>query len=1451
MIDWSKLKPYDTDQKRSFEELCYQIARVQFEEKGRFTSVDDSGGGDGVEFYLTLPTGEEWGWQAKFYVEGRLTNGRKSSIIGSLKKSCEMHPNLKKWFLCVPLDLTVGENDWFQHTLSRTVPEGMEVEFIFWGDSYFNHQLADPRFAGRKNYFFGELELTFDWFKNQVLNQLTTVKGKYNPAVHTHTQVDQGLNSFLMNDEYKQYIRSQHHILTNEFSKFKSVILNLEKVDRKYIPLGIKKEILASIQDTNVLINKIFAFMELEVEFPNDSNYSSDNSQGVMSDYNELVTQIGNLRDIIQTVYEKKLIITDEMNDHQTYELRKVRNTIWEPIEFLEEFLYDVQNLVKEMDKGSWKNLFIFGNAGFGKTHVSAHICRQTIEKGLPIIFIPGKNLSDHRSLTEQLRGILDIPASYSWNDFLHTLDNTGKVFRTKIPIFIDGFNEVRDLQVIKNGLPSFLQEISNFSNISLIGTCRTTYIKAIWGDRPENALYMSGFTGEDIEEAVNRYFNYYKIIADTSSITLEQFQHPLYLQIFCQTKNPERNTETRVYINEQSMFNILDAYLNQCDTLISEKLGLHPRRKDVLKRLKELGRYLWDNNTRFIPLETATDILDGDRLGNWNNSLEKHLTDENLLIYRDWKREQDEEVISFTYDLLGGYLIASYLLQRNKDSLLEFFNDQYTISLLFGEEFNARHPLHEDINRCLAALLPVFSGKYLMDYNQNKETLNVTVHSWFEMSPEYVNEKALTFIKELFLKDKRNQILLFKDAEKTIRQVRHPLNIQFWSTLLLDLSMPDRDVSWSEHIRRHQKEIEKTVDALEKKSKQVQEGDNEIDYLTILAENVMWVLTVTVRPLRDKATRALYYFGRVYPEELFRLLKYSFTINDPYVSERLLAAVYGVTMARQYDFRDNSFKETSLPIIAQTLYELMFKDGAKYSTTHILARDYAKRTIDIALIHNPNLLSEEEKNDIQSPFQKSSDHSWGDIEKDELSDYGSNPIRMDFGNYTIGRLVKDRSNYDYEHDDYKKVRAHIYWRINDLGYSSKLFKEIDDEIENKNYSYGRSDDGRKTDRYGKKYSWIAFYEMAGYRKDLGLLDDEWSPFRISDTDIDPSFPKEVTKFKLVTNDYLSDYFPIKEWLYCECSPNFDEYFTVNEINGDKGPWVLLDGYFSDENERKTRSCFFFTRGILVKSKDYNRVYQLLKNQDLGGQWLPEVPDDHYVYAGEIPWAETFPENDEIDLEFITSRYLESVNLEKDFLMKNGKELSQDEVSKVIDLLIEEGELDWFQTFFSNPNDFSKFESFLVKHQISVEKRDVKIENEKQTMEKYKVLLPVRENSWEENGSEVIPGRNVVIPSKQITSTLGLVNQPQTFDLFEKNGAKASVTVEFGEIYRNHQQFTFIRKDLLDKFLDEKDYKLIWGLWGEREISYKSESFRNYFLKQYGDVRNNFQEIILYSWINE
>ena len=71
------------------------------------------------------------------------------------------------------------------------------------------------------------------------------------------------------------------------------------------------------------------------------------------------------------------------------------------------------------------------------------------------------------------------------------------------------------------------------------------------------------------------------------------------------------------------------------------------------------------------------------------------------------------------------------------------------------------------------------------------------------------------------------------------------------------------------------------------------------------------------------------------------------------------------------------------------------------------------------------------------------------------------------------------------------------------------------------NWNYNRSADGGKTDRYGKKYSWIAFYELAGLRQDKNLLPDYYDDLRISDADIDPSFPVGQREYNLVRGRFF------------------------------------------------------------------------------------------------------------------------------------------------------------------------------------------------------------------------------------------------------------------------------------------------------------------------------------------
>ena len=1010
-------------------------------------------------------------------------------------------------------------------------------------------------------------------------------------------------------------------------------------------------------------------------------------------------------------------------------------------------------------------NLNILGGAGTGKTHIACNICEHRLKSGLPALFIRGSRFTTDQPIEVQLRNILDIPPSYSWNDFLQVLSATAKGYQTRIPLIIDGLNESTHNGAFSGiwrlGLEGFVQEIAQTKNLVLITTCRSSYAEEIWGDKdPPNGVYACGFDTGEVEQAVKKYFKSYKITADLTVESLEQFKHPIHLKIFCEIINPTRETEKHINIDKYTLFEVFEKYLDQCNQAICKRLKRRSGMSIIQPELNKIAKYLWDNCTRYIPLDEFTCIVDGQSLTelDWLPSKTHAIEDEGiLLIYRDWV--DDTEVVSFSYDLLGGYLIAKYLIQQAADDMQGFLRSNETVAALFGGDYQTLHPMHEDICRCLAALLPAETGQFLHELSDNETAFELSICALFEIAPRYINDDCINLVTHLF-EHRESRTSLLRLAGTTVGHPNHPFRASFWSDLLLVLSMPERDLSWTEYVRRNSESFEKKLMPFEETCQSNQELSKvSQERLHLLAEYIMWILTSTVRPLRDKATHALYWYGRRFPEKFLSLVEKSFAINDPYVLERMLAATYGIAMARQYDFEDTSFVNEMLPLYARRLYEMIFMSEAPHSTTHILARDYAKRTIDIALIHHSDLLTEDERKRITPPFTDGGIREW---DQSERGGEGASPIRMDFKNYTLDRLVK----YDSGPDERKRVKANVYWRIYDLGFSSENFGEIDKRIDAENWRHSRyNKDANKTDRYGKKYSWIAFYELAGFRQDRNLIPDYYDNLRISDIDIDPSFPVEQLEYNLVSADFLDQGISAEEWISKSSSPDLIPYLRVDTIYGEQGAWVLLQGSLRQKNDQINRDMSIFFQGLIVKPEESEEIVKTLKQQErIDGNTLPFCPEDCYTYAGEVPWCDTYPTNGWENWPFGAS---------------------------------------W-------------------------------IEVEQQEARAFKVLIPVRVNYWVDSSSAVVPGRSIATPSREIVEAFSLYGQPQSFDFFQKDGDRASITFRYGQKWGERQDFTYLREDLLERFLAKIDGELIWVIWGHRYLALQDTDTHG---KPFQDVR--------------
>jgi hypothetical protein len=391
----------------------------------------------------------------------------------------------------------------------------------------------------------------------------------------------------------------------------------------------------------------------------------------------------------------------------------------------------------------------------------------------------------------------------------------------------------------------------------------------------------------------------------------------------------------------------------------------------------------------------------------------------------------------------------------------------------------------------------------------------------------------------------------------------------------------------------------------------------------------------------------------------------------------------------------------------------------------------------------------------IPTPFVDPAEINEADVEESRRV------MHMDFANYTIGRLVPDRGNYEEGHQPYQEVRRQIARRMSDLGYSA-AFSELDRSIAEMQ-PLSRQSDGGKTDRYGKKYSWIAFFEMYGVRSDLDLLGDWRSRERSSDCDIDPSFPLPPQEWVPPLPDFFTDA-PTNhgEWLAAGPVPDYQHLLVLPRMDGVAGgPWVLLNGFIlqSGSSDRET---FTFIRGLLMRTGDIAQVKEAMSTLDhFGNARIPEPGDDYYTYAGEIPWSPSYA---------------------VDYRLASGR--ARRHVSPML-------------------------ERFSGGRWIA----------------SGRVEVPVHRWSWESYHSSLNQVSGIDFLAPALCEKLGLVNHNGTFDLWDRRGRQASVYREFDVVDRfGDSRLLYLRQDLLEQYLSLTEQVLVWIPWGERGLNYNSSS---------------------------
>jgi hypothetical protein len=1426
-MDWSKLKPYRSNKNKSLEQLCFQIACKLYVGQGTFTEIDDSGGGDGVEFYLTKEDGTVVGWQAKFYENSpRLKDGgRKEAILSSYKKACKVHPTLSHWYLCTNSKFTPDEQRWFESKVQTSVLNSTVV-IEHWSEGKIKNWLDEPKFIGLKNAFFNDLELSNEWFQKRFDEVSHLVKDKFVKSLHTKDSdlFKYYINPILLNREYVDYFKSYRDEIVNDLNKFQATLksFNTEKYyapnypQVSYILKNAQQVLLENVEFVN---NLLYLFENKKIK-----DISKAEGKKRIHDLGKCLTDLNDIKYNLLTpspaednsVSSKK----DDLIDKIVEEYYGLHNNF--------ERLYDIYL------KQNYSSLNILGDAGIGKTHICTSIAIDYLEAQLPVIFIPAKIFTSNSQIKNQILQHLDIKSEYSFDELLATLNSLGEINKVRIPILIDGINESVDdngrfLQVWKKELPILEQNLTEFENVVLITTCRSSYVQHTWGIKSERLdsrfiTYRGMNKTEDLKKLVQLYFKEYRIHTDYFLLNYSYFQSPIFLKIFCATKSRQPDV-TYVTINDDTFYEVIEKYFYHLDVSIKKRLEdelnfpyFSSNIKDIASSsCEKLGKYLWTNNTRSIQLEDALKIVDYENT-EYHTSKFRFLLEEGLLFVKD--ALHDDEIIAFTYDLIAGYCVALYLISEYKNNFPSLINSKDFNTRLFSKK--KFHPLFEDILKCFTILLPRHgdNAMHLYEYYNHhlnahrKQSFSYSILQFFKISGNFIRERHINLSEELF-DNVANQQLFLQNGKETFFNDNHPLNFQFFSRQLKKMELIDRDILWLEFIRVEYRQPSKELLTNFENEIQAREK-HEINktHWGLFAQFAVWILSSNLLHLREMAARALYHYGRKYPDLFFDLVKEYASSNDPYITEKLCAISFGIVEALENNEINENFLRTQLPLWSNFFYCNFFAKNAPYGTTHIHTREYLIKVISKALKYNN--ISSIDPDNIKHHFKFGGIRKWKTAEDRNEKDYKDGNALFDYYFLKDGLYGIAPGDIYHRNEKREKVINSLRWRVYQLGYDFEKFKYLDQTLaRHKHYP-----DNDGIQRYADKYVDIAVQEYSGYLQDMRKLLGHYgeSPYPFYKKAKDPTLPLPLPKKNFYKKDILGDVnMDMEKWLLLK-QPDMSELLLQLIYQEIKDMWVLLEATICQTDESANKQVNLHISSLLSKHQEYKRTYSAFANKNFIDQLC--IPDNTIdLYCSEIPFSELLADISNVTMRYVSSSKEIIETHDECILLVNEQRLSKHEIDQL-----------W--------NDIERQYNIILAGYVRIENDKIVfppvITNKKSAVievgeifNKYNITFK-KETVYSKKKLDNTRSVHVEMPlirtihgnclAKKIALTLDLINQPQTLDMFDKNRQRATISFHFGDQWLNNQKFTYMRKDLLETYLHKTQQKLFWYLQGERRV---------------------------------
>lgn len=1157
-------------------------------------------------------------------------------------QSFKQHPNI-----IIPTEVELSD---FYSLFCTKIESDTEAKSLFIDENYKSkiYDLAEnlnrikttvDDISSKVNKLHSELIFNPDkkWFNNQCEQSIIDLGNRYTPELNFELPTIKIFEGLGRTTTFKNEITNLFDDLLTKGGKILKSNENIQESTN-------------NLKDSFKRILKIFS----EVDFESNNPIPIDDFIEVI----ELIKKDINEIDDYFISEERK--IQDEKKDYNYYhkygyEIRNVRE--------FSKSLYDFEKFLNNNICQLANNPFLIlsGEAGIGKSHMLGDIVSKRIQKGYDSIFLLGQHFNSDDSPWIQVFRKLQINTTSK--NFLEVLNQKAKESKKRIIIFIDAINEGKGRYFWPENIKSFILEIKKYKYLGLVLSIRSSYKKLIFPQSIkeetnviEQKLY--GFRNNEYD-ASKLFFKNYNIQLPSVPLLHPEFQNPLFLKLFCE--GIKRSGQNKVPDGIQGISSIINFFIKNVNDVLSKPIRFDYSESINLvdKTVSALIRHRIENDLKYIKYDDAIEIVE-DTVSKYVTKKGTYLDElisEGILSKNLFWIEKDkyEEGIYFTYERFEDHIICKFLLESYSNIEEEFKESGHLFKYVTDRDLY----LYKGLIDAFSIQIPEKYNKEFFEIipslKDNYSIIESFVNSLLWRKYESINEKSKDYVNNYVLKYQGTYDLFWETMLSVASIPEHLYNAYLLHDYLMQFTMADRDAEWTQNLRYKYDDdsaVKRIIEWAWAEEDKTHISDESIKLSSIV---LAWFHTSTNRKIRDCSTKALVNLLQNRINILIDLLELFKEVNDPYVYERLFAVAYGCALRTK--------QKDKLPALSYYIYDTIFNtDDEIYP--HILLRDYARGVIEYTCHINKNLCIDLSK--VRPPYKSHFDDEFPtDEEIDEKFDpkeegyWGKNKWgitailitmgveggRRSYGDFGRYRFQSALDCWDISANELSNLA--IKWIIERYGYDPNKHGEFDSEI-----GIGRARNTMPNERIGKKYQWLALYEILAKVSDhypkykeydfnhnkKEIYDGPWNPYV---RDIDPTIliKGDEGNHKEEKDNFWWTYDNLIEW---DCKnidwvkqnkfiPNFENLIEVLDDN--KESWLILEGYpewsepkklGKDKWDYPRKLLWVNVRSYVVKEDDFEKTTNWAIEQDFMGRWMPESVDRYEVFNREYYWSPAY-----------------------------------------------------------------------------------------------------------------------------------------------------------------------------------------------------------------------------------